>query len=140
MKYLGKILKYDDSIEKINPSKESIYEKKVAYEIKDIFDKTPKMNLISAYKIFNSTEFIDKMFYANISSLLDIDVNKTNIFWSQNNMIRNVNVYQNIIQSIIKNKPKRVIVIYGAGHIKALKNYLEVHPAIEIVNTIKYLE
>lgn len=140
MKYLHKILKYDDSIEKINPSQESKYEKEISSEIKNIYGEIPKMDLIDGYKIINSKKFIDKMFYGNISSLLDIDVNKTNVFWSQNNMIRNVNVYQNIIQNIIRNKPKRVIVIYGAGHIKALRNYLEVHPAIEIVNTIEYLE
>lgn len=140
MEYLHKILKYDDSIEKINPSKESKYEKKISSEIKDIYGEIPKMDLIDGYKIINSKKFTDKMFYGNISSLLDIDVNKTNVFWSQNNMIRNVNVYQNIIQNIMRNKPKKVIVIYGAGHIKALRNYLEVHPMIEIVNTIEYLE
>lgn len=140
MNYLNRILKYDDSIEKINPSKVSKYEREISSEIKDIYKKIPKMNLINGYKIINSKEFIDKMFYGNISSLLDMDVNETNVFWSQNNMIRNVNIYQNIIQDIIQNKPKRVIVLYGAGHIKALKNYLEVHPAIEIVNTIEYLE
>jgi pheromone shutdown protein TraB len=51
-----------------------------------------------------------------------------------------VNIYQNIIQDILKTKPKRVLVLIGVGHIKAVKNYLEVHPVIKIVDTGKYLE
>ncbi len=55
-------------------------------------------------------------------------------------MIRNVKIYQNIIKDILANKPKKVLILYGTGHIKALRNYLEVHPKIKIVNTLKYLD
>lgn len=55
-------------------------------------------------------------------------------------MIRNVNIYQNIIQDILTTKPKRVLILMGVGHIKAIKNYLEVHPRIKIVDTGKYLK
>lgn len=119
---------------------QSEYETQIIQEIKEFNNKIPDLELLETYKELNSESYLNKMFYANISSLLDIDIYKMNIFWSQNNMIRNVNIYQNIIQDILKNKPKRVLILYGVGHIKALRSYLEVHPAIEIVETKKYLE
>src|SRR5690606_40167290 len=103
-------------------------------------NKIPDLELLEVYRILISENYLNKMFYANITSLLDVDTYDMNIFWSQNNMIRNVNIYQNIIQDILKDKPKRVLILYGVGHIKSLRNYLEVHPAIEIAETKKYLE
>ena len=108
-------------------------------EIKELYEKTPDMKIIDAFRIYNSEEHLERMFYGNISAYLEFDEFKTNVFWSQNNMIRNVNIYQNVIQDILENNPKKVLILYGAGHIKALRNYLEVHPKIKIVNTLKYL-
>lgn len=119
---------------------QSEYEAQIIEEIKNFNEGISHLRLLETFRILNSESHLNKMFYANISSLLDVDVNDMNIFWSQNNMIRNVNIYQNIIQDILKNKPKRVLILYGVGHIKALRNYLEVHPAIEIAETKKYLE
>jgi hypothetical protein len=119
---------------------QSEYETQVIQEIKGFNNKIPDLELLEVYRILNSENYLNKMFYANITSLLDVDTYDMNIFWSQNNMIRNVNVYQNIIQDILKDKPKRVLILYGVGHIKSLKNYLEAHPAVEIVETKEYLE
>jgi hypothetical protein len=106
--------------------KQSIFEENAIKEIHNFNDSITKLTMIEVFR--------------NISSMLDIDENNINIFWSQNNMIRNVNIYQNIIQDILINKPKRVLIIYGAGHIKALKDYFEVHPAVKIIQTNKILE
>jgi hypothetical protein len=119
---------------------ESKYEKEIAQKVKGFTNSIADLELIDVYRKLNSEIYLNEMFYANISSFLDIDKYNMNVFWSQNNMIRNVNIYQNIIQDILKTKPKRVLVLIGVGHIKAVKNYLEVHPVIKIVDTGKYLE
>jgi len=54
-------------------------------------------------------------------------------------MTRNVNIYKNLIQNILAEKPQRVMVLFGAVHIKALKNYLDVDPTITIVHADTYL-
>ncbi|PKQ60721.1 DUF5694 domain-containing protein [Labilibaculum manganireducens] len=119
---------------------QSKYEKEIIQKVKDFTKSMADLELIDVYRKLNSKSYLNEMFYTNITSFLDIDKYNMNVFWSQNNMIRNVNIYQNIIQDILKTKPKRVLVLIGVGHIKALKNYLEVHPTIKIVDTEKYLE
>ena len=139
--FLDSMLKYEDSVvtDMSSKQKTSKFEKQVMKEIKELYEKTPDMKIIDAFRIYNSEEHLERMFYGNISAYLEFDEFKTNVFWSQNNMIRNVNIYQNVIQDILENNPKKVLILYGAGHIKALRNYLEVHPKIKIVNTLKYL-
>lgn len=118
----------------------SEYEKQVEQEITDFNKKIPSLTLIEVFKHLNTKDYLNNMFYGNVSSFLDIDEHHLNVFWSQNNMFRNVHVYQNVIQDILRHKPKRVLILYGAGHIKALQNYLEVHPAVKISDTEKVLE
>ncbi len=135
------MVKYEDSIvaNVSSEQKMSDYEKKAIKEIKKLYKKTPDMKIVDAYRVYNSEEHLKRIFYGNITSYLEIDEFNTNVFWSQNNMIRNVKIYQNIIKDILANKPKKVLILYGTGHIKALRNYLEVHPKIKIMNTLKYL-
>lgn len=123
-----------------NEEPQSKYEKETIQKVKDFTKSMADLELIDVYRKLNSESYLNEIFYTNITSFLDIDKYKMNVFWSQNNMIRNVNIYQNIIQDILKTKPKRVLVLMGVGHIKALKNYLEVHPRIKIVDTEKYLK
>lgn len=139
LEYLDKMINYDDSIEKINPVGKSQYIEKTKNYFDSVYIKIPNMNIMEIFRIFNSKTFLNNIFYSNISSYLDVDSNKTGVVWTQNNMIRNVNIYQNIIQDILKTNPKRVIILYGAGHIKALRNYLETHPKINIIETNNYL-
>jgi hypothetical protein len=137
---LKKMIEYYDENNIPDDEPESLYFKKTLERIQTFNQKIPSLHLLDVFKHLNKEEYLNQMFYANLTSFLDIDQYDLNVFWSQNNMIRNVNVYQNIIQDILKDKPKRVMIMYGAGHIKALRNYLEVHPKIEIVNTEEYLE
>lgn len=138
--FLKKMIEYYDENNIPDDEPESIYFKKTSERIQTFNQNIPSLNLLDVFKHLNKEEYLNQMYYANLTSFLDIDKNDLNVFWSQNNMIRNVNVYQNIIQDILKDEPKRVMIIYGAGHIKALRNYLEVHPMTEIVNTEEYLE
>ena len=100
----------------------------------------PELELLDVFQALNSEKHLDTMFYASISSSLDVDKYNMNVFWSQKNMIRNVNIYQNIIKDILEDEPKKAVIIFGSSHIRALRNYLEVHPKIEIVNTEEYLK
>jgi hypothetical protein len=138
--FLKKMIEYYDENNIPDDEPESIYSKKTSERIQTFNQNIPSLTLLDIFKDLNKEEYLNQMFYANLTSFLDIDKYDLNVFWSQNNMIRNVNVYQNIIQDILKDEPKRVLIIYGAGHIKALRNYLEVHPMTEIVNTEEYLE
>jgi hypothetical protein len=138
--FLKKMIEYYDENNIPDDEPESIYFKKTLERIQTFNQNIPSLNLLDIFKHLNKEEYLNQMFYANLTSFLNIDKYDLNVFWSQNNMIRNVNVYQNIIQDILKDEPKRVMIIYGAGHIKALRNYLEVHPMTEIVNTEEYLE
>lgn len=138
-KFLESMNNYYSSNYDTIPEIQSEYEEKILQEIKTFNTRIPSLELIDVFRTLNSKSYLDKMFYGNISSLLDIDQHKMNIVWSQNNMIRNVNIYQNIIQDILKNKPMRVLILYGAGHIKALKDYLDAHPAVRIIETTNIL-
>ncbi len=96
-------------------------------------------NVLEAFRKINSKEYLNDIFYLNLASFIDIDKYETNVFWSQKNIIRNFHIYQNIIQDIIAKKPKRVMILFGAAHIKTLQNYLVAHPVIKIVDSQKYL-
>jgi hypothetical protein len=139
VEYRHKIKLYKNSVETKNPSVESEQDKQNMIKIQKIYTEIPKMTMLDAFKKINSKSYINDMFYANITSFLDIDSNQNGVFSTHNNMIRNTNIYKNIIQDILKNNPKKALVLYGAGHIRALKDYLECHPSIEIIEVDQYL-
>lgn len=117
----------------------SLYEDKALEEILDFNKRIPRMELLKVFQHLNTNEHLDKVFYTNISSFLDVDKYQLHVATTQHQMQRNVFIYKNIIQDILKEKPKRVMVLYGSAHIKALRDYLEAHPAVEIVNTTQVL-
>jgi hypothetical protein len=139
VEYRNKINLYQDSLETKKPSVVSELDKQVTAKIQKIFIEMPKMQMLDAFIKLNSKSFQNDIFYGNITTFLDIDTNKNGVFYTQDNMIRNTNIYKNIIQDILKNNPKKVLVIYGAGHVRALKNYFEAHPNIEIIEVDQYL-
>lgn len=138
-KYLNAINQLYNSGLISNEEEESAYDQKIGQDIVNFNNEIPQMKLQKVFKQLNSNDYLKDMFYANVSAILDIDKNDINIFWSQQDMIRNANIYKNMIQDIFADKPQRVMVLFGAGHIKALKNYLDVHPAITIVPADTYL-
>jgi hypothetical protein len=103
-------------------------------------ERIPQMNLVDVFRYLNSDSFVNNTFYSNRLALLETDEHSLMAFWSQNMMTRELKIYQNIIQDILKNKPQRVMILYGAAHMKAMKNFLEVHPGIEVVEVSKYLK
>jgi hypothetical protein len=117
----------------------SILSKQIMQEQVDLNNRIPQMHLVDVFKHFNSEDYISKSFYSNRLSMLESDALGLMAFWSQNMMARDIKIYQNIIQDIQKNKPQRVLILYGAGHIKVLKDFFKAHPLIEIVDASQYL-
>lgn len=122
-----------DSLE-INEDEEySAYDRNVLHELDDFNHKIPQMDLLSVFRRMNSEEYLHKFFYVNVTTFLDKNTNGLGAFWYQYNMVRNANIYSNIIKDILNDRPQKVLVIYGAGHIQALKDMFKAHPAIEVV-------
>lgn len=139
VEYRNKINLYQNSLETQKPSVFSIHDKQIGIKIQNINIEIPKMTMVDAFKKINSKSYLNDIFYGNITTFLDIDSNQNGVFYAHDNMIRNTNIYKNIIQDILKNNPKKALVLYGAGHIRALKDYLECHPSIEIIEVDQYL-
>lgn len=51
---------------------------------------------------------------------------------------RNIKIYSNILTRVEKGD-KRILVIYGQGHIRILKHLFEDHPDFEVVDALDYL-
>ncbi len=140
IKYRNKVWTYDSiqyARNGIRPK--SKYLANSLQEDYDFNDSIYKLKLIDAFRKLNSEKALNRIFYTNVSGMIEKDIYKENIFWSQNAMLRNAHIYQNIIQDILKNHPKRVLVLIGSAHIKPLELYLKAHPIIELVNTEKIL-
>lgn len=116
------------------------YDKMVLKELDALNDNIPSMDLVSVYRTLNSPEYLSKFLYANITTFLDKNTEGMGAFWSQYNMMRNANIYSNIIRSILAERPGKVMVIFGAGHVQALKDMFRAHPAIEVVEINTLLE
>lgn len=139
VEYRNKINLYQNFLETKKPSVFSEHDKLIGIKIQKINIEIPKMTMVDAFKKINSKSYLNDIFYGNITAFLDIDSNQNGVFYAHDNMIRNTNIYKNIIQDILKNNPKKALVLYGAGHIRALKDYLECHPSIEIIEVDQYL-
>lgn len=139
VEYRNKINLYQNSLETKKPSVFSIHDKQIGIKIQNINIEIPKMTMLDAFIKINSKSYLNDIFYGNITTFLDIDSNQNGVFYTHDNMIRNTNIYKNIIQDILKNNPKKALVLYGASHIRALKDYLECHPSIEIIEVDQYL-
>ncbi len=62
------MVKYEDSIVANGSSEQKMsdYEKKAIKEIKELYEKTPDMKIVDAYRIYNSEEHLKRIFYGNI--------------------------------------------------------------------------
>lgn len=111
----------------------TVYDKMVLQELNMLNNQIPDLDLISVYTKLNSEEYLKKFYYGNITTFMDKNTEGIGAFKTQYNMMRNINIYGNIIKIILKERPEAVLVLYGAGHVKALKDMFEAHPAIEVI-------
>lgn len=130
--YCEHIHKLSDSIGVI--PEYSIYDKLVMDDIIAFNHEIPKMHLISVFEKLNSEAYLKKLFYGNITTYLDENAEGMGTFWAQYQMMRNYNIYSNIIKDILKDKPNKVLILYGAGHIEALRMMLANHPGIMVTD------
>jgi hypothetical protein len=103
-------------------------------------EKIPHMNIVEVFRRLNSDNYLNDSFYMNRLEMLESDELSLMAFWSQNQMARDVKIYQKVMQDILKHQPKRVMLIIGAGHVVSLKNFFETHPTIEVVEVSRYLK
>lgn len=111
----------------------TVYDNIVLKQLSEFNGNIPKQDLVTVFRSLNSEEYLNKFYYANVSTYLDKNTQGTGTFRTQYNMMRNVNIYSNIMRDILADRPQSVLVLYGAGHIKALRDMFEAHPLIEVV-------
>lgn len=107
--------------------------KAVIKEFQDFYAATPNMTLKEIFTKLNSETFQNKYYYINITAILDSDLKGWESFKSQDNMLRNVNIYGNIIRNI-SDTDERVLILYGSGHTPVLRKMFEVNPRTEVVS------
>lgn len=105
---------------------------KINSEIIEFNKAVPSMNLKNILLFLNSEETRKKYFYVNVLAAMDPNPFKMGVFSANLQMIRNMNIYMNIIHKIEKND-KNIMIIYGAGHGEALRVMLQSHPRFEVV-------
>lgn len=136
--YCRKMNKLGDSLSADDAGQFSNFDRMVIKDLTALNQKIPDMDLLSVYLTLNSDEYLRKFHYANVTTYLDKNTQGLGTFYSQYNSMRNVNIYSNIMQDILEHRPEKVLVLYGAGHIQALKDMFKSHPLIEVVeiNTV----
>lgn len=121
------------------PGKASPYARSLSHELTDFNSRIPEMDLITVLQKMNSPQFLEKFYFINNTSFLDYD-NSTDAAAQTNRIMeRNLRIYSNIMKDLLTDRPRVVLILYGAGHIKALSDMLEAHPAIEIGDISKLL-
>lgn len=131
--YAMKMNLYTDSLGPGDKDDLSAYDKMVFGELEAFNRLIPTTDLLTLFRTLNSADYLKKFYYANVTTYLEDNELGIGTFRSQFTTMRNVNIYSNIMQDILKDRPERVLVLYGAGHIQALKSMFEAHPAIEVV-------
>lgn len=101
-------------------------------EIVEFNKAVPTLNLKNVLLQLNSQETQRKYFYVNVLATMDKNRFNMGVTIANLQMIRNMNIYMNIIQKIEKTD-ENVMIIYGAGHGEALRGVLQSHPRIELV-------
>jgi len=131
--YCSRMMAYTESLQ-LNPNNEfSIYDNIVLQEIQTFDNEIPNTDLLTVIRTLNSPAYLKKMLYINVTTYLDTNTEGTGAFHTQYQMMRNANIYSNIIRDILTERPQKVMVLYGAAHIAPLKAMFEAHPLIEVV-------
>lgn len=131
--YCSGMVGYIESLQLEPESEFSAYDRMVLQEIKAFDEEIPNKDLLTVFRTLNSPAYLKKLLYVNITTYLDRNTEGTGAFNAQYQMMRNANIYSNIIRDILDERPQRVLVLFGAAHIAPLKSMFEAHPLIEVV-------
>ncbi len=102
-------------------------------------DSIPLLPLKESLFRLNSEQYRKFTYYGNVLHYMDKNPEDIGVEWSHTQNFRNMNIYQNILKHITE-KTERCLVIYGAGHIQALRECFESNPRFEIVEVSEVLE
>lgn len=122
-----------DSLAITDSDEFTAYDKLVLTELDRLNTNIPTMDLVSVFRTLNSDDYLKKFMYGNITTYLDKNTEGLGAFWAGYYMMRNYNIYSNIMRDILAERPASVMVLYGAGHVEALRGMFAAHPAIELI-------
>lgn len=102
-------------------------------------DNIPNLPLKETLLKLNSESHRKFMYYGNILFFMDHNVEGVGAEFAHTQNFRNMKIYQNILKHITP-QTKRCLVIYGSGHIQALRTMFESNPRFEIVEVSTILK
>ncbi len=105
----------------------------------EFMNKAPSQPLKESLLTLNSEENRRQNYYFSVLHFMDKDLEEIGVDWTQMQNIRNMYIYRNILKHITEDT-KRCLVIYGASHIQALRDFFESNPRFEIVEVSEVLK
>jgi Family of unknown function (DUF5694) len=87
----------------------------------------------------NTPESLNTLHYLNVTVWLDQNPNGIGAQLTAKEYFRNTQILQNILKKI-NPFDKKVVLLIGAAHVKSLKDMIEVHPLLELVDAKEILK
>lgn len=105
----------------------------VIADFQKIYVDVAKLPVKEALLLLNSPAIQKKYYYINDVAIMDKNVHDYGVTGASSFMIRNLNIYANIIKNIAPSD-QRIMILYGAGHTEALRHMFEGNPRTKLVS------
>ena len=137
IKYLKEIYKVAKTVPENGWYSETLL--KTAEEVEKISKNINKVPLKETLLTLNSKDYRRKSTYYAMMANMDNDPKGIGAELTNIQMLRNMKIFQNIVNRIDKNT-KRILIVYGAAHNEPLRDFFEMNPRYEIVELKEYLK
>jgi hypothetical protein len=137
IKYLKEIYSVAKSVPGTDWYSETLL--KTAEEVEKINKNINKMSLKETLLTMNSKDYRRKSTYYAMMANMDNDPKGIGAELTNIQMLRNMKIFQNIVNRIDKNT-KQILIVYGAAHNEPLRDFFEMNPKYEIVELNEYLK
>ncbi len=108
-------------------------------EVNEVYRNINKIPLTKTLLLMNTADNRRKMTYVGAMANMDNDPKGIGAEMTNIQVLRNLKIFQNIINRVEKNT-KRILIIYGAAHNEPLRNLFEMNPRYEMIELDKYLK
>jgi hypothetical protein len=98
----------------------------------------PGLPLREALLAFNADSVRRRLYYFNVLAFMDRDPRGVGAEFALTQQYRNMRIYQNVLRHV-DDRTERCLVIYGAGHIEALRGLFAGNPRFEVVEVADVL-
>jgi hypothetical protein len=112
---------------------------KIVKESSPYFQLNKKVSLIEMYKFLNLPENLKKSHYVNRMGNLLLNASGVGAELNSVESFRDFKIYRNALTRIDK-KTKRVLIIYGSGHVHVLKDHFSMDPRFKILEVSQFLK